>query len=119
MLKRLTEADCRLAMRDGDFSPELLGGADTVVLALTQSWCPQWTRMRPWLEELAADPAVTCHYVEYDLEPFFEDFRAFKESVYRNEEVPYYRYYRKGLLVKESNYLDRASFRRLALPQAD
>lgn len=115
MLTKLTDAECRAAMRDGEFSPEILGEAKTVVLALTQSWCPQWTRMRPWLEELAAEPGLACRYVEYDLEPFFDDFRAFKESVFRNGEVPYYRYYRDGKLYKETNYLDRTTFRRIAM----
>jgi len=117
MLRVLTEAECRAAIRGGDFSAGVLGAAPSVVLALTQSWCPQWERMRPWLEELSGEKGVACFYVEYDLATFFEDFRSFKESVFRNDEVPYFRYYRDGKLIKESNYLDRTGFRRIALPE--
>ena len=115
MLKKLTEAECRAAIAQGDFSAAIVGAAPTVVLVLTQSWCPQWTRMQPWLEELDSEQGVAAYFVEYDREPFFDDFRAFKESVYGNGEVPYFRYYREGALVKESNYLDRNSFRRIVL----
>ena len=116
MLTKLTEAECRAAIQTGEFSQEIIGATPTVVLALTQSWCPQWTRMMPWLEELA-DEGVSCRYVEYDREPFFNEFRTFKEGVFHNEEVPYYRYYRDGKLVKESNYLVRSSFRRIVFPK--
>lgn len=113
MLTKLTEAECRAAVRDGDFSPEIVGAAETVVLVLTQSWCPQWVRMRPWLEELSKREGIACRFVEYDLEPFFDDFRSFKESAYMNGEVPYLRYYRNGKILKESNYLDKASLLRI------
>ncbi len=116
MLTKLTEAECRAAIEHGEFSAEIINEAPTVVLALTQSWCPQWTRMRPWLEELG-DKGVSCRYVEYDREPFFEDFRNFKESVFHNEEVPYLRYYRDGRLVKESNYMDKPGFLRILFPK--
>ena len=116
MLTKLTEAECRAAIKDGEFSKEIIGATPTVVLALTQSWCPQWTRMRPWLAELGED--VSCRFVEYDIEPFFDDFRRFKEGVFHNEEVPYYRYYRDGKLIKESNYLDKSGFLHIVFPKA-
>jgi len=118
MLIKLSEADCRAAMRDGDFDLGIRAAAPLVVICLTQSWCPQWTRMRPFLEELAATKDAASYYVEYDREPFFEDFRAFKESTYKNEEVPYLRYYREGTLVAETNYIDRVSFAKLVVPAA-
>ena len=116
MLVKLTEADCRAAIRDGDFPPAIRGSAPLTVVCLTQSWCPQWTRMRPFLDELSAEEGAACFYVEYDREPFFDDFRDFKESKFRNDQVPYLRYYRDGTLQKESNYADRSTFRKLALP---
>jgi hypothetical protein len=117
MLTKLTEAECRAAIKDGEFPKEIIGAAPVVVLALTQSWCSQWIRMQPWLDELSAE-GLYCRYVEYDREPFFDDFRRFKESVFRNDEVPYYRYYRDGKLFKESNYLDKLSFRNIIFPKA-
>jgi hypothetical protein len=116
MLVKLTEAECRAAIRDGDFDPAIRGAAPLTVVCLTQSWCPQWTRMRPFLEELSAEAGAACYYVEYDREPFFDDFRSFKETTYRNGEVPYLRYYRGGTLVRESNYVDRSTFRKLVAP---
>jgi hypothetical protein len=113
MLIKLTEEQCRAAIRDGDFAADIRGSSPTVVIVLTQSWCPEWTRMRPALEEFSGEAGSSCYYVEYDLEPFFDDFRAFKETTYRNESVPYLRYYREGVLKQEGNYADRSTFRRL------
>lgn len=111
MLIKLTEAECRAAIRDGDFSEAIRKAAHVTVLALTQSWCPQWTRMRPFLEEASAE-GVGCYYLEYDRESFFDDFRDFKESAFRNDQVPYFRYYRDGTFYKEGNYIDRRGFRK-------
>ena len=113
MLRRLSAEDCLGAARAGEFAPALLGAAPRVALVLTQSWCPQWTWMRRYLEELPEDPERAVYYVEYDLEPFHEAFMAFKEEVLGNAEIPYVRYYRDGRLVRESNFIDRAGFLRL------
>ncbi len=116
MIVKLTEDQCRAAIKNGDFAEGLRTSAQTVVIVLTQSWCPQWTRIRPWLEDFSAEKNSACYYVEYDREPFFDDFRSFKEGVYCNDQVPYLRYYRDGKLVKESNYVDKATFRKLVVP---
>ena len=113
MLRRLSEADCRAAIREGDFLPGVAGAAPRVAVVLTQSWCPQWGWMRSYLESVPEEPGVAVFYVEYDREPFFEDFMAFKEDVFGNREVPYVRYYREGRLSRESNFIDRGGFLRL------
>jgi len=116
MLIKLTEEQCRQAIRVGDFAPELTKAAPLVVIVLTQSWCPQWTRMRPFLESFSEEVGRAGWFVEYDRETFFEDFRSFKEAKFRNEEVPYLRYYREGRLVKETNYVDKGCFDKLVVP---
>ena len=116
MLVKLTEDQCRAAIKNGDFLKELCASAPTVVIVLTQSWCPQWTRIRPWLEDFSSEEGARCYFVEYDREPFFDDFMNFKETGFRNGEVPYLRYYRDGVLVKESNYVDKSTFRKLITP---
>lgn len=112
MLYRLTEAQCRAAMAAGDFRPEISGSAPVVAIVLTQSWCPQWAWMSAWLGPVAGEAGVDVWQVEYDREPFFEEFMAWKEGVLGNDHVPYIRYYRAGKLARESNYIDRQGFRR-------
>ncbi|HPE89326.1 MAG TPA: hypothetical protein P5298_10665 [Spirochaetia bacterium] len=104
---RLTEAQCERAMAGGEFGADVVGSAESVVVALTQGWCPQWKAMARWLGEAAAEAGALAYYVEYDEEPFFERFMAWKEDELGNRSVPYLRYYRGGALVAESNYVSR------------
>jgi hypothetical protein len=113
MFRRLTEAECRAAIASGEFSPAILGSAPKVALVLTQSWCPQWSWMRSYLEDLAGEPGMDIFWVEYDREPFFDAFIDFKENLLGNSLIPYVRYYREGRLVATGNYLDRRGFLRL------
>jgi hypothetical protein len=112
MLTKLTEKECRTAIAEGDFSTEIRSSAPAVALVLTQSWCHQWAAMKSYLPaaETELGDRAAIRYVEYDNEPFFEDFMAFKEDVFGNREVPYVRYYRDGELVAESNFISKQGF---------
>jgi hypothetical protein len=112
MPRKLSEADCLSAVRNGDFSPEIRGSAPSVAVVLTQSWCPQWGFMHGYLAEAeaATGERAAIWYVEYDREPFFESFMQFKEDVFGNRSVPYVRYYRDGKLAAESNFISKQGF---------
>ncbi|GAB1482325.1 hypothetical protein MASR2M78_11400 [Treponema sp.] len=113
MLTKLTESDCRTAMAEGDFSPELRNTAKYVALVLTQSWCPQWRFMSLYLNSIITEGKgeIEIRYIEYDREAFFEEFLAFKEDHFQNRDVPYVRYYREGQLVDQSNFLSKQGFK--------
>ena len=111
-MKRLSEADCLEAIRSGDFSSSVTGAPENVAVVLTQSWCPQWSWMRSYLGAMPALEGAEIFWVEYDLEDFFEPFMEFKETSFRNDQVPYVRYYREGKLAAESNYIDSGGFLR-------
>jgi len=112
-MKKLTKDECMAAVRDGDFPATVLGTAANVAVVMTQSWCPQWSWMRAYLERLPADPEREVFWVEYDREDFFESFMAFKEETFGNRSVPYVRYYRDGALVRSSNFIDEKGFSRI------
>lgn len=111
-MRKLTQDECLSAIADGEFALGLRQAATSVAIVLTQSWCPQWAWMRSYLEALGPDPSREILWVEYDLEGFFEDFIKFKEESFKNDQVPYVRYYRGGELVAESNYIDQGGFLR-------
>lgn len=113
MLSKLTEAQCVDAMTRGEFGPELRGASAKVAIIMTQSWCPQWTMMRSWLPGVSESLGASVFFVEYDNEPFFESFMAFKEDSFDNREIPYVRYFKDGEFIRSSNYLDKASFVRI------
>ncbi len=112
-MTRLGREQCLAAMSAGEFGPEIRSAAPAVAVVLTQSWCPQWTWMRAYLEALPPDPSIAVFWVEYDREDFFEPFLAFKEEVLGNREIPFVRYYREGRLVRETNFIDRGGFLRI------
>jgi hypothetical protein len=135
MIRKLTEAECRQAIQDGDFAPDVRGAAPLTAIVLTQSWCPQWRYLAGYLEKMDAElnvgakpgggtaaaaapgaavdtkPKAAILTLEYDRERFYEDFLAFKERVLGNHEVPYVRYYRNGALVGESNFISAQGFK--------
>jgi hypothetical protein len=113
MMRKLSRDECLAAVKNGEFAPALRSAAAAVAIVLTQSWCPQWAWMRSYLEALPPDPSRETFWVEYDREDFFEDFMKFKEEVFKNDQVPYARYYHGGLLVAESNFIDQGGFLRL------
>jgi hypothetical protein len=126
MIRTLTEEECRNAMEKGDFDPSLTGGPAAAII-LTQSWCPQWHGVRNFLPEAEKRGAafypggVSILTVEYDIAPWErlsgEDFMSFKESRYRNREIPYIRYYRQGGFYRDSNFISLQGFlERLGIP---
>ncbi len=116
MVTVLTEAQCCYAMEHAEFESAVIASALRVAVVLTQSWCPQWTRMRAYLDEaeslLHAENQLTTmiFYIEYDTVPWFEAFMEFKENSFNNREIPYVRYYKNGKLTGESNYVSLEGF---------
>ena len=82
--------------------------APKVVVVMTQDWCGQWSTLAAYLPDFAGEAAIFT--VEYNLLPDFERIMRFKEDVLGNDQVPYLRFYRDGKLVRQSNWLPRASF---------
>jgi len=105
MATELTEAQCREAMRAGEFGVDVRSIAARVAVVLTQGWCPQWTMMRGWLDRVAAEAGAAAFTLEYDRLPFFAEFLAFKEDSLGNRSIPYVRWYRDGVLVAQGNYV--------------
>lgn len=104
----LSQDQARRAIEGGDFPEDVTSAAEAVILILTQSWCPQWMFMKMSLKGLRKGPEdmdveiITC---EYDKSPLFQEFMAFKETTFRNWEVPYVRLYRNGKFITDGNHL--------------
>jgi hypothetical protein len=110
-LRTLTQAQLDDAMRDHEFPAEVREAAPLVVVVMTQDWCPQWTDMATYLPDFTH--LATIFTVEYNRLPDFERVMRFKETVFKNWEVPYLRFYRDGVLARESNWISRVAFERM------
>ena len=101
-MRRLTESECRQMMSEGEVPESIRSEAERVAVILTQGWCGDWKMMRRYLDRIP-DSDVRMMYVEYDQEPFFEELKTFKETEFKNAQLPYIRYYVNGELVNQSN----------------
>lgn len=108
--KTIPEEKVRQAMVSGEFGADVAGSAEKVVVIMTQDWCPQWVHMKTWLDGIETAGTVDVYEVEYNRESYFDEFMSFKENTWKNDLVPYLRFYRDGKLVKETNYINRIEF---------
>jgi hypothetical protein len=107
--KAISEAQALLCIEHGEFSKEITASNDHVAIVLTQGWCPQWARMQLMIEQLD-EPNLDVWVFVYDKASIFEEFLAFKEAVFDNDQIPYVRYYRAGRLAGESNFVTKQEF---------
>lgn len=107
-VRPLTQDQLDALLKDGEFPESVRLAAPKVVVVMTQDWCGQWANMAAYLPDFAERAAIFT--VEYNRLPDFERIMRFKETAFRNDQVPYLRFYRDGNLVRESNWLPRAAF---------
>ena len=101
VVQKMSDADAQYIIDHQDVSAEMRNTSHYVACIATQSWCHQWHAMRAYFD---SDKDVVVWYYEYDLTDLFDPFREFKEQIWKNDQIPYIRYYRAGALVYESNY---------------
>ncbi len=108
-------------MRHGEFDEGVIRAAPRVAVVLSQDWCPQWTAMDRYLDELAAGaeqagPPLVVFHLLYNRVHYFRQFLCFKEQFWRNALIPYVRYYREGAFLRESNFVSLPRFLRSLEP---
>ena len=112
MVNRLTLAgdQIRDAINTGEFGSDVISSAETVIVVMTQDWCPQWLNMKKWIYGHETGKTVDIYELIYNREPYFKEFMSFKENIWNNQSVPYLRFYENGSLVRETNYISRSEF---------
>ena len=108
--KELTEEQVLNAVNSGEFSGEVTQSADIVFIVMTQNWCPQWIALKSWIYSMETAASVDVYELVYNTVDYGKEFRRFKETVFRNDQIPYLRFYKGGKLFKESNYVGRTGF---------
>ena len=98
------------AIANGEFESNLVSSKSKVVVILTQDWCPQWANMKSWIYGLDIDEDIDIYELEYNKVDYFFDIMTFKEKEWKNDYVPYLRFYKEGVLFKETNYISEAEF---------
>jgi len=93
----------------GEFGDDIIASKPCVAVILTQSWCPQWQGMKSEIDAID-DPDIDVWLFVYDRSPLFDFFLEFKENVLQNDEIPYIRYYKDGIFVRDSNVVSQDMF---------
>lgn len=102
----ITREQALYAIENGEFGSDMLLSAGTVIAIMSQDWCPQWHDMRSWIYNLQTDEDIDIYELIYNKVDYFDEFRQFKENVWKNHEIPYLRYYKNGKLLSETNYVN-------------
>ncbi len=103
-MKLLEDKEALRVLEKGDFSPEFLGEGSRILIVLTQSWCPDWFMQRQFLLEMAERPQLKIYFLEYDKVNYSKEFRKFKEDHFKNNFVPYLRFYKDGQFDWDTNF---------------
>ncbi|QNU66855.1 hypothetical protein EHE19_018830 [Ruminiclostridium herbifermentans] len=98
------------AIKNGEFDTKMITSKSKVIVILTQDWCPQWIDMKNWVYTLKLEEDIEIYEFEYNKTEYFNEFMSFKESYWNNYYVPYLRFYKEGILAKETNYIDKSKF---------
>jgi hypothetical protein len=101
-MTELTPNDIEIMLKHKELDRAIIASAPVVVVILTQSWCSEWQAMQHWLPRL---DTTNFYYFVYDKSDNFEQVCSFKEDIFKNDLIPYLRFYKNGALVYESNYM--------------
>lgn len=105
--KVITKEQALNAIATGEFGDEVRASKAKVVVIMTQDWCPQWRSLSSWVYGIDTREDVDVYELVYNKVDYSREFMGFKESVWRNDQIPYLRYYENGSLTKESNYVSQ------------
>ena len=108
-IRHLTVEQAKKCMENREFTPDIIQSKPYVAVVLTQSWCPQWQIMNMYLKEMV-DVDLDIWVFLYDQSSIFTQFMTFKETVFKNDQIPYIRYYHNGILINESNLAEPLEF---------
>jgi hypothetical protein len=107
--KEMSDEQVFTTIDNGDFPDEIKKSNKRVAIIMTQDWCPQWHTMRGWVFDVEADD-LDVYVLVYNKETWFDKFREFKESVLKNDLIPYVQYYVDGELQGKSNFVNKIIF---------
>jgi hypothetical protein len=107
----LKSEQIKSAIENGEFGKDIIASKDIAVVIMTQDWCPQWHRMSEWIYKTDLTADIDIYELIYNKTEHFKEFMNLKESKWGNDQIPYLRYYKKGKLIYESNYVGSEKFK--------
>ena len=108
--KKISKKQIDDAIANREFGPDVTGSNSRVAVVMTQSWCPQWSALQAWMSDCEPQSDLDCYELIYDKDGQFDEILDLKEKGWKNDQIPYIRYYKDGRLTGQSNYVSREKF---------
>ncbi len=113
-MNTITHSDITELLETQELPSAICKASPIVVVVFTQGWCPDWHRAKVWLEQVMPTAEGVSVFVSiYDEVDAFEQLRSFKEQHWKNPIIPYFRFYKDGLLQETYNIISERKFYRI------
>ena len=105
--KTIDDNEMKYIMENKEVSNDIKNTSEKVLAIFTQDWCGDWKGLNIELvaNEQNNDVDLTVFICKYNESPLYEEFMNFKEKEWKNELIPYLRYYKNGSFIKDTNHL--------------
>ncbi len=109
-MEKLTDKQIDYLLENGEFSDDVIKSANKVAVILTQNWCPQWIHMKSYAKKMKD---AKIYYIEYNKAEVTDKLMPFKEETFKNDLIPYVRFYKDEVCFQDTNYIPKSEFERL------
>jgi hypothetical protein len=108
--KILSKEQALRAIQNLEFSEDVTSSNKKVAVVMTQDWCSEWMGMKRWMDSMEDIKGLDIYELIYNTVDYYNDFLQLKEKAWKNDLIPYIRYYADGVLIHQSNYIKKEDF---------
>jgi hypothetical protein len=108
--KMLSKEQALRAIQNLEFSSDVTASNNKVALVMTQDWCSEWMGMKRWMDSMGDIKGLDIYELIYNTVDYYNAFLQLKEKSWKNDLIPYIRYYADGVLIHQSNYVNKEDF---------
>jgi hypothetical protein len=111
--KMLSKEQALIAMQNLEFSADVTASNNNAAVVMTQDWCSEWMAMKRWMDSMEDIKGLDIYELIYNTVDYYNDFLQLKEKSWKNYLIPYIRYYADGVLIQQSNYVNKEDFMKI------
>ena len=108
--KMLSKEQALKAIQNLEFSADVTASNNKVAVVMTQDWCSEWMAMKRWMDSMEDIKELDIYELIYNTVDYYQNFLQLKEKSWKNDLIPYIRYYIDSVPVRQSNYVKKEDF---------
>jgi len=109
----LSKEQALKAIQNLEFNADVTASNNKVAVVMTQDWCSEWMAMKRWMDSMEDIKLLDIYELIYNTVDYYNDFLQLKEKSWKNHLIPYIRYYANGVLIQQSNYVNKEDFMKI------